>query len=68
VQGLAVHVCSRVVALARADEILMTASVRDLIVEPELELADHGSHTLKGVPGEWQLFRLASEPAGLDRA
>ncbi len=64
VQGLAVHICARVVALADADEILMTASVRDLIVDAELELTDRGSHALKGVPGEWQLFGLASALAG----
>jgi class 3 adenylate cyclase len=60
-----VHVGARVSALAGADEILMTGSVRDLIAEPELELADHGRHTLKGVPGEWRLYRLMSEPAEL---
>jgi len=58
VQGLAVHVGARVAALAGADEILMTGNVRDLLVEPELELADLGRHALRGVPGEWRLFRL----------
>jgi class 3 adenylate cyclase len=68
VAGLAVHVGARVSALAGADEILMTGSVRDLLAEPQLELEDHGRHTLKGVPGEWRLFRLMNDAAELHLA
>ncbi len=56
VRGLAVHVGARVLALAGADEILVTESVRDLI--HDTDLVDHGSHTLKGVPGSWKIFRV----------
>jgi len=56
--GIAVHIGSRVMSLAGAAEILVTATVRDLMVGTEMELEDAGTHELKGVPGTWQVWRL----------
>lgn len=58
VAGLAVHIGARVSALADSDEILVTSTVRDLVVGSGIEFADRGRHALKGVPGEWQVLAV----------
>ena len=58
--GIAVHIAARVVALAEPGEVLASSTVRDLVVGSGIEFADRGSHTLRGVPGEWRLFAVAS--------
>lgn len=57
--GIAVHIGARVGALAGAGEVLVSSTVKDLVAGSGIEFADHGRHTLKGVPGEWQLFIVA---------
>jgi class 3 adenylate cyclase len=59
VAGIAVHIGARVSALAGAGEIMLSRTVVDLVAGSGLEFDDRGSHVLKGVPGEWQLFSLA---------
>ena len=56
--GLAVHIAARVSALAEPDEIRTTGTVRDLVVGSGIVFEDRGRHTLKGVPGEWQLLAV----------
>jgi class 3 adenylate cyclase len=56
--GLAVHIAARVSALAEPDEIRATGTVRDLVVGSGIAFDDRGRHTLKGVPGEWQLLAV----------
>jgi class 3 adenylate cyclase/pimeloyl-ACP methyl ester carboxylesterase len=56
--GLAVHIAARVSALAAPDEIRTTGTVRDLVVGSGIVFDDRGRHTLKGVPGEWQLLAV----------
>jgi class 3 adenylate cyclase len=58
VGGMAVHIGARVGALASAGEVLVSSTVKDLVVGSGLEFADRGEHELKGVPGEWRLFAL----------
>jgi class 3 adenylate cyclase len=72
VGGIAVHIGSRIMALGAAAEVLVSATVRDLMVGTEMELDDAGSHELKGVPGSWQLWSLkmldgSSLPAPLEQ-
>jgi pimeloyl-ACP methyl ester carboxylesterase/class 3 adenylate cyclase len=64
VAGIAVHITARVLENARPDEMLVSSSVRDLVVGSGIQFADRGTHDLKGVPGRWTL--LAVEPT--DRA
>ncbi|MDQ2933986.1 MAG: hypothetical protein M3R49_03210 [Chloroflexota bacterium] len=69
--GIAVHIGSRIMALGGAAEVLVSATVRDLIVGAEMKLEDAGTHQLKGVPGMWQVWRLktldgSSLPAPLE--
>ena len=52
--GIAVHVGARVSALAGANDVLVSSTLRDLVIGSGLEFEDRGAHQLKGVPGEWQ--------------
>ncbi|MEY2503663.1 MAG: hypothetical protein QOI07_4000, partial [Verrucomicrobiota bacterium] len=58
--GIAVHIGARVSALAGANEVLVSSTLRDLVIGSGLEFEDRGDHTLKGVPGEWRLSAVAS--------
>lgn len=57
ISGLAVHIGARVGAVAKAGEVLVTSTVKDLVLGSGLSFTDGGRHVLKGVDGEWQLFR-----------
>lgn len=61
VGGLAVHIGARISALAGAGEVLVSSTVRDLVVGSELWFAERGERELKGVPGTWRIFALGSE-------
>ena len=54
--GIAIHTVARVAALAAPGEVLVSSTVKDLVAGSGLTFADRGTHTLKGVPGEWRLF------------
>jgi class 3 adenylate cyclase len=56
--GLAVHVAARVSALAAADEVLVSSTVRDLVVGSGTRFVERGSRRLKGVPGRWRVYAL----------
>ena len=56
--GLAVHIGARVVDEAQAGEVLVSRTVKDLVVGSGLSFRDRGEHSLKGVPGVWHLFAL----------
>jgi class 3 adenylate cyclase len=59
VAGIAVHIGARIGAMARAGEVLVSSTVKDLAVGSGLEFRDHGVHALQGVPGEWRAYALA---------
>jgi class 3 adenylate cyclase len=58
--GIAVHIGSRVADLAGPGEVLVSSTVRDLVVGSGIDFEDRGSHELKGVPGEWHLYTVTS--------
>ncbi len=58
VGGLAVHIAARISGLARAGEVLVSSTVRDLTIGSAQTLIDRGEHELKGVPGQWQTFAV----------
>lgn len=58
--GMAANIGSRVMSLAQPGEILVSSTVKDLVVGSGIEFIDRGSHALKGVPGEWRLFAMKS--------
>ncbi len=57
--GLAVHIGARVGALAGPGEIVVSSTVRELVVGSGMQFNDRGEHELKGVPGSWRLYELA---------
>ena len=59
--GLAVAIGARVGDLAGAGEVLVSSTVKDLVVGSGLEFTDRGVHELKGVPGSWHLHALAPD-------
>jgi class 3 adenylate cyclase len=61
VGGLAVNIGARVAALAAPSEVLVSQTVRDLMVGSGLALVDRGTHQLKGVPGVWGLYAARRE-------
>jgi class 3 adenylate cyclase len=58
--GIAVHIGARVSALAGPNDVLVSSTLRDLVIGSGLEFEDRGAHELKGVPGEWRLLAVAS--------
>jgi class 3 adenylate cyclase len=58
--GIAVHIGARVSALARPNDVLVSSTLRDLVIGSGIEFEERGSYELKGVPGEWRLFAVAS--------
>jgi class 3 adenylate cyclase len=58
VGGIAVHIASRVGALAEPGEVLVTGTVRDLVFGSDLVFDERGAHELRGVPGSWPLLAL----------
>ena len=60
VGGLAVHIADRIQANACPGEVLVSSTVKDLVLGTGVSFEDRGAHELKGVPGEWQLFACTS--------
>ncbi len=58
IAGLAVNIGARIAALAAPNEVLVSSTVKDLVVGSDLEFEDRGAASLKGVPGDWHLFAL----------
>jgi len=58
--GIGVHIGARVSAQAGPNDVLVSSTLRDLVIGSGLEFEERGAHQLKGVPGEWSLFAVAS--------
>jgi class 3 adenylate cyclase/pimeloyl-ACP methyl ester carboxylesterase len=56
--GIGVHIGARVSALAGPNDVLVSSTLRDLVIGSGLEFEDRGAHQLKGVPGEWRIFAV----------
>jgi len=59
--GMAVHVAARVMSLAGPGEILVSETVKSLLLGSGLAFDDRGVHALKGIPAEWRLFAAAEK-------
>jgi class 3 adenylate cyclase len=57
--GLAVHIASRVMSSAGPNEVMVSGTVKDLVVGSGIEFEDRGETELRGVPGEWRLFAVS---------
>lgn len=60
VTGLAVHIGARVMGMAGPGEVVVSSTVKDLVAGAGIEFTERGPHVLKGVPGEWRLYSVAS--------
>jgi class 3 adenylate cyclase len=56
--GIAVHIGARVLGYAEPGEVLVSRTVKDLVAGSGITFDDRGEHTLKGVPGTWQLYAV----------
>lgn len=64
ISGLAVMIGARVGAAAGPGEILVSRTVKDLVVGSDFSFQPQGTHQLKGVPGEWELFGVVRDERG----
>ena len=64
--GIAVHIGARIAALAQAGEVLLSSTVKDLVNGSGIAFQDRGTHTLKGLPGLWNLFTPAGREEPLE--
>ena len=58
--GIAVHLAARVASAAEPGQVLVTSTVKDLVVGSGIRFEDLGARVLKGLPDEWRLYRLTS--------
>jgi class 3 adenylate cyclase len=58
--GIGVHIGARVNELAGPSEVLVSSTLRDLVIGSGLEFEDRGAYGLKGIPGDWRLFTVVS--------
>jgi pimeloyl-ACP methyl ester carboxylesterase/DNA-binding CsgD family transcriptional regulator len=65
-RGAALHVASSVMAAAQPGEVLVSGTVKDLVVGSGLEFADRGSREFAGLPGLWSLFAAGPETSNRD--
>ncbi|HSM01376.1 MAG TPA: adenylate/guanylate cyclase domain-containing protein [Acidimicrobiia bacterium] len=56
VAGLTVHIASRVSALAGPSEVFVSRTVRDLVAGSGIEFSSRGTHALKGIPDDWEIY------------
>jgi class 3 adenylate cyclase len=66
--GIAVHIAKRVQALAQPDEVFVSRTVVDLVAGSGITFADRGTHALKGIPNQWQLFVVEDLPLAGSRS
>ena len=60
VAGMAVHIGARIGALAGPGEVLVSGTVKDLVVGSDIDFSQRGVKPLKGVPGEWPVYSVES--------
>ena len=59
VSGMAVHIGARVMSHAGSGEVLVSGTTKDLVAGSGIAFEERGSHALKGVPGDWNLYRAS---------
>jgi class 3 adenylate cyclase len=58
IHGIAVHVAARIMALADADEVLVSGAVPALLLGSGMQFEGRGTHVLKGLPDQWTVYRV----------
>ena len=59
IRGIAVHITSRVASSGGTDDIVVSRTIKDIVAGSGITFEDFGTHVLKGVPDDWQLYRVA---------
>jgi class 3 adenylate cyclase len=59
-EGVAIHMAARVSGIAAGGDILVSRTVKDLVAGSGIEFDDFGTHSLKGIPEEHQIFKVTS--------
>ena len=54
------HIAARVLSCAAAGEVVVSGTVKDLVVGSGIPFEDRGERELRGVPGQWRLFAVAA--------
>ena len=62
IAGMIVHIAARIEALAQPGEVLVSRTVKDLLVGGRATFETRGHHRLKGVDDEWELLAVTSLP------
>lgn len=58
VGGIAVHIAARLMGLAAPGQVMVSSTVKDLVVGSGLRFEEAGTHALRGVPGEWTIYTV----------
>ena len=58
-EGLAIHIAARTSSIAGAGDIVVSRTVKDLVAGSGVEFSDFGVHSFKGIPDEWQLYKVS---------
>jgi class 3 adenylate cyclase len=56
---MAVHIAARVMDRAAPSEVMVSSTVKDLVVGSGIDFEARGLHELRGVPGEWRLYAVS---------
>ena len=59
--GIAVHVAARILAEAAPGEVIVSSTVKELVIGSGIRFVDRETRVLRGVPDEWHLFAVAFE-------
>jgi len=62
--GIAVHIAARLLGPAESSQVVVTKTVRDLVTGTDLAFRPLGAVSLRGVPGEWELFEARTSDQG----
>lgn len=62
--GVAVNLAARITGCAGPGEVVVSSTVRDLVVGSGLSFSNHGARELKGLPGRWSLHRFENDQPG----
>ncbi len=58
--GLTVHIAGRIGSMAASNEVLVSGTVKELVIGSGIEFSERGEHVLKGVPGSWKLYAASA--------
>lgn len=61
--GMAMHIGARVMAAAETGGVMVSGTVKDLVIGSNVGFTDCGRFALKGVPGSWNLYEVRARTA-----